>query len=77
MRKNSHYTPVLLNLEDEDLRRVDNAANELDINRTQFLRQSVVRNLRHFENNELPVIRRYKLFHDTFDNLPEVMSNVA
>jgi hypothetical protein len=68
-KKNTRYTPVLLNLENDDLEKVDSAANRLDVSRTQFLRQSVIRNLSHFETKELPFLGRFK---GTFD---EVLSN--
>lgn len=49
---------VLLNLPTDIFQRVDTAADEQNVTRTQFLRQSVERNLSHYEKHEKPVYHR-------------------
>lgn len=50
--------PVLLNLSPDIFDRVAIAAHEQNVTKTQFLRQSVERNLSHYEKNERPVFER-------------------
>ena len=57
-RSKRNDTPVLLNLNPDIFKRVDTAANEMNVTRTQFLRQSVERNLSHYEKHERPVYHR-------------------
>ena len=47
--------PVLLNLSHDIFDRVAIAAHEQNVTKTQFLRQSVERNLSHYEKNERSV----------------------
>jgi len=51
-------TAVLFNLPNDIFERVDTAADEQNVTRTQFLRQSVERNLSHYEKHERPVYHR-------------------
>ena len=70
MARKRNDTPIVLNLAPEILNQVDQCSSELTVTRTQFLRQSVERNLQYFIHNELPVIGRMKKFTETFDDLP-------
>jgi metal-responsive CopG/Arc/MetJ family transcriptional regulator len=49
---------VLLNLPVNVLEEVDLAVREQGVTRSQFLRQAVERNLRHYQNVERAVFRR-------------------
>jgi predicted transcriptional regulator len=57
-RRKRNDTPVLLNLNPDIFKRVDTAADEQNVTRTQFLRQSIERNLSHYEKHERPVYHR-------------------
>lgn len=57
-RRRRNDKAVLLNLPVETFDRVDRAANEQSVTRTQFLRQSVERNLTHYEKFERAVFER-------------------
>ena len=57
-RSKRNDTAVLLNLNPDIFKRVDTAADEQNVTRTQFLRQSVERNLSHYEKHERPVYHR-------------------
>ena len=48
----------LLNLPKQVLEEVDLAVREQGVTRSQFLRQAVERNLRHYQNVERAVFRR-------------------
>lgn len=52
------YKPFLLNLRSDVFTRVVTAAREQHVTITQFLRQSVERNLRHYESVERPMFLR-------------------
>jgi hypothetical protein len=69
--------PIVLNLPHHTLEQIDECSNELSVTRTQFLRQSVERNLQYFLRNELPVLRRMKRFTETFDDMPSVFTDAA
>lgn len=57
-RSRRNDKPILLNLPVETLKRVDIASKEQNVTRTQFLRQSVARNLNHYEKYERGVFER-------------------
>ena len=57
-RQKRNDTPVLLNLNPDVFDRVAIAAHEQNVTRTQFLRQSVERNLYHYEKHEQPVFQQ-------------------
>jgi predicted DNA-binding protein len=50
--------PVLLNLPVQILEQVDRAVSEQGVTRSQFLRQAIERNLRHYQNFERAIFRR-------------------
>jgi metal-responsive CopG/Arc/MetJ family transcriptional regulator len=50
--------PVLLNLPKRVLEEVDMAVREQGVSRSQFLRQAVERNLRHYQNFERAIFAR-------------------
>ena len=50
--------PVLLNLPKQILEEVDMAVREQGVTRSQFLRQAIERNLRHYQNVERAIFRR-------------------
>ena len=70
--KKRNDTPIVLNLPPEMLNQVDQCSSELTVTRTQFLRQSIERNLQYFIQNELPVLKRMKEFTRTWDDIPMV-----
>ena len=59
LRPKRNDKPVLLNLPTGVLEQVDMAVREQGVSRSQFLRQAVERNLRHYpENVERAIFRR-------------------
>jgi hypothetical protein len=68
---------ILLNLSAQTLEQIDQYSSELSVTRTQFLRQSIDRNLQYFIQNELPIVRRMKQFNETFDDMPSVFIDAA
>tara|TARA_B100000315_G_scaffold222101_1_gene225945 strand:- start:2803 stop:3039 length:237 start_codon:yes stop_codon:yes gene_type:complete len=68
---------VLLNLPVPIIHQIDEYASVLSVTRTQFLRQSVERNLQYFAQNELPIALRMKRFTETFDDMPSVFTDAA
>ena len=58
LRPKRNDKAVLLNLPVNVLEEVDLAVREQGVTRSQFLRQSVERNLRHYQNVERAVFRR-------------------
>lgn len=75
MRKPRNDKPILLNLPNDVLNKIDACSNELSVTRTQFLRQSVQRNIAYFQKNELPVLRRMKHFSQSLDEPLDFYSN--
>ncbi len=57
-RQKRNDKPVLLNLPTDIFERATTAADEQNVTRSQFLRQSIERNLNHFEKNERPIFQR-------------------
>jgi hypothetical protein len=57
-RSKRNDTAVLLNLNPDIFDQVSTVAAEQNVTRTQFLRQSVERNLSHYEKHERPVYHR-------------------
>lgn len=51
-RQRPNYKPILLNLPVPMLEQVDVVADEQNVTRSQFLRQSVERNLNHYFKHE-------------------------
>ena len=58
LRPKRNDKAVLLNLPVKVLEEVDMAVREQGVTRSQFLRQAVERNLRHYQNVERAVFRR-------------------
>ena len=58
LRQKRNDKPVLLNLPVPLLEQVDLAVNEQGVSRSHFLRQSIERNLRHYQNVERAVFHR-------------------
>jgi len=58
---------ILVKLSVDLAERVDQAAKELGVVRLEFIRESVRRNLRYFEQHERPVLR--KLVKPVLDEL--------
>ena len=58
LRPKRHDRAILLNLPKPILEQVDIAVREQGVTRSQFLRQAVERNLRHYQNVERPVFAR-------------------
>jgi metal-responsive CopG/Arc/MetJ family transcriptional regulator len=58
LRPKRNDKAVLLNLPKQVLEEVDLAVREQGVTRSQFLRQAVERNLRHYQNVERAVFRR-------------------
>jgi metal-responsive CopG/Arc/MetJ family transcriptional regulator len=58
LRPKRNDKPVLLNLPVPLLDQVDLAVQEQGVSRTQFLRQAVERNLRHYQDVERAVFAR-------------------
>ena len=58
LRPKRNDKAVLLNLPVNVLEEVDMAVREQGVTRSQFLRQAVERNLRHYQNVERAVFRR-------------------
>ena len=58
LRPKRNDRPKLLNLAKQILDEVDSAVREQGVTRSQFLRQAVERNLRHYQNVERAVFRR-------------------
>jgi metal-responsive CopG/Arc/MetJ family transcriptional regulator len=50
--------PILLNLPERLIEEIDMAVREQGVSRTQFLRQAVERNLRHYQNFERAIFAR-------------------
>ena len=50
--------PILLNLPERVLEEIDMAVREQGVSRSQFLRQAVERNLRHYQNFERAIFAR-------------------
>jgi metal-responsive CopG/Arc/MetJ family transcriptional regulator len=57
-RSKRNDKPVLLNLPVKILEEVDMAVSEQGVSRSQFLRQAVERNLRHYQNVERAIFAR-------------------
>ena len=57
-RSKRNDRPVLLNLPVQILEQVDMAVREQGVSRSQFLRQAVERNLRHYQNVERAIFAR-------------------
>ena len=58
LRPKRNDKPLLLNLPTQILEEVDMAAREQGVTRTHFLRQTVERNLHHYQNVERAVFVR-------------------
>ena len=58
LRPKGHDKPVLLNLRTQILEEVDLAVREQDVTRSQFLRQAIERNLRHYQRVERAIFAR-------------------
>ena len=58
LRPKRNDKSVLLNLSKRVLEEVDMAVREQGVTRSQFLRQAVERNLRHYQNVERAVFAR-------------------
>jgi metal-responsive CopG/Arc/MetJ family transcriptional regulator len=58
LRSKRNDKPVLLNLPKQILDEVDKAVREQGVTRSQFLRQAVERNLRHYQVVERAVFMR-------------------
>ena len=58
LRPRRNDKPVLLNLPVNVLEEVDLAVREQGVSRSQFLRQAVERNLRHYQNFERAIFAR-------------------
>ena len=58
LRPKRNDKPVLLNLPQPVLEQVDMAVREQGVTRSQFLRQAVERNLRHYQNVERAIFAR-------------------
>ena len=58
LRPKRNDKAVLLNLPVDVLEEVDLAVRQQGVTRSQFLRQAVERNLRHYQNVERAVFRR-------------------
>jgi metal-responsive CopG/Arc/MetJ family transcriptional regulator len=58
LRSKRDDKPVLLNLPTPMLEQIDLAVREQGVTRTQFLRQAVERNLRHYQNFERAMFAR-------------------
>jgi len=62
LRPKRNDKAVLLNLPVNVLEEVDLAVRQQGVTRSQFLRQAVERNLRHYQNVERAVFRR--IYHE-------------
>lgn len=58
LRQKRNDRPILLNLPKQILDEVDLAVREQGVTRSQFLRQAVERNLRHYERVERAIFAR-------------------
>jgi metal-responsive CopG/Arc/MetJ family transcriptional regulator len=58
LRPKRHDKPVLLNLPTQILEEVDLAVREEGVTRSQFLRQAIERNLRHYQRVERAIFAR-------------------
>jgi metal-responsive CopG/Arc/MetJ family transcriptional regulator len=58
LRPKRNDKPILLNLPAQILEQVDMAVRQQGVSRSQFLRQAVERNLRHYQNVERAIFRR-------------------
>ena len=58
LRPKRNDRPVLLNLPVQILEQVDIAVREQGVSRSQFLRQAIERNLRHYQNFERAILAR-------------------
>jgi metal-responsive CopG/Arc/MetJ family transcriptional regulator len=58
LRPKRHDRAVLLNLPVQILEQVDMAVSEQGVSRSQFLRQAVERNLRHYQKVERAIFAR-------------------
>jgi metal-responsive CopG/Arc/MetJ family transcriptional regulator len=59
-RQKRNDKPILLNLPISILDEVDEAVREQGVSRSQFLRQAVERNLRHYQRVERPTFIRIR-----------------
>ena len=57
---NHRYTAILVHIPTELLPRIEVAVKELYVTRANFIRESVRRNLRHFDDCERVVAERLK-----------------
>ena len=58
LRPKRNDRPILLNLPSHILEEVDLAVVEQGVTRSQFLRQAIERNLRHYQNFERAIFAR-------------------
>ena len=58
LRPKRNDRPILLNLPERVLEEIDMAVREQGVSRSQFLRQAVERNLRHYQNFERAIFAR-------------------
>ena len=58
LRQKRNDIPILLNLPEHVLEEVGLAVREQGVTRSQFLRQAVERNLRHYQNFERAIFAR-------------------
>jgi metal-responsive CopG/Arc/MetJ family transcriptional regulator len=61
LRPKRNDRPVLLNLPVQILEQVDTAVREQGVSRSQFLRQAIERNLRHYQRVERAIFARIYL----------------
>jgi metal-responsive CopG/Arc/MetJ family transcriptional regulator len=58
LRPKRNDKPILLNLPERVLEEIDMAVREQGVSRSQFLRQAVERNLRHYQKVERAIFAR-------------------
>ena len=58
LRPKRNDRPILLNLPERVLEEIDMAVREQGVSRSQFLRQAVERNLRHYQRVERAIFAR-------------------
>ncbi len=66
MKQDNKDKAILLNVSKTLCKEMDELVNEIGMNRTNFIQQSIVRNLRYMNKYELPIIKNRQYNYDVF-----------
>ncbi len=66
MKRDRNDKAILLNVSRSLCNEMDNLVVEIGMNRTSFIQQSIIRNLKYMHRYELPIIQNRQYNYDNF-----------